>query len=857
MRYLALLLLAVTTSTLAAEPARIALVIGNGAYEHAPVLRNPVQDARDIAAALGGLGYSVELVTDAKRPGMEAALAKFAAAAVGADQALVYYSGHGVEVGGVNYLLPVEARIASETTVPLEAVSLPTVMGIAARARRLGLVVLDACRDNPLANDMERAGGTRGITRGLASVEPVGGNLLVAYATKDGRVAADGTGHNSPYTTAILEALKVPGLEVRLFWGRVHDRVLAATRRAQEPFTYGALGAEALYLSPPVPTASRNPSLPPPPMYDSRAAELVMWQSAQGLGTVEAYREYLGKYPDGQFSGLAKLAIAKLGPPTLGGGSSSASMTASVPVQDCDRLAQPPNIGPRFPAVTGVDFGKIDGKAAQQACERARRQFPGEARFTAYLGRAFDRLNRFDRAAALYREAAEQGNPVGQSDLGLSYELGHGVPQSDTEALKWYHLATDQGSALGQSSLGSMYERGRGVPQSDTEALKWYRLAAGQGFADGQSYLGSMYERGRGVSQDYTEALKWYLLAAGQGDAGGQVAVGSMYEQGHGVPRNYTLALKWYRLAADQGDARGQSALGLMYDGGRGVTQSDTEALKWYRLAADQGDAVGQSNLGNMYERGRGVPQSDTEALKWYRLAAGQGDSGGQVAVGSMYEQGRGVPQDYTEALKWYRLAADQGDARGQAALGYMYDGGRGVAQSDTEALKWYRLAAGQGDTGGQIAIGSMYEQGHGVPQNYTEALRWYRLAADQGDARGQTALGFMYDGGRGVVQSDLEALKWYRLAADQGYSGGQVDVGTMYERGHGVPQSDTEALKWYRLAADQGDSVGQFNLGTMYERGRGVPQSVTAALKWYRLSAKQGYQVAQQRLQALDQAGH
>jgi uncharacterized caspase-like protein len=293
---------------------RVALVIGNGAYEHAPVLRNPVQDARAIAAALGNLGYGVQLVTDAKKPAMEAALAKFAGQASGADQAVVYYSGHGIEVGGVNYLLPVEASIASEATVPLEAVSLPTVMGVASRARQLGLVVLDACRDNPLGNSMERSNGTRGATRGLGAVEPTG-NLLVAYATKDGRVAADGTGVHSPYTAAILDTLKVQGLEVQLFWRQVHDRVLSATSRAQEPFTYGALGAEALYLNPPAASAGGSP--PPaaalsPPAASGPAVnpDEDAWSAARDADTAGAYQAYLKAFPHGVHAVAARIRLA-------------------------------------------------------------------------------------------------------------------------------------------------------------------------------------------------------------------------------------------------------------------------------------------------------------------------------------------------------------------------------------------------------------------------------------------------------------------------------------------------------------------------------------------------------------------
>jgi hypothetical protein len=245
---------------------RVALVIGNGAYEHAPHLPTPVHDATDVAAALQKLQYSVRLVTDARLSGMQEALIRFARLADGADQALIYYSGHAVEVSGVNYLLPVEVSLESESDVPLEAVSLPEVMGVVSRARHLALVVLDASRTNPLANSMHRINGARGADRGLAPVEP-SGNLLVAYAARSGHTAADGTGRNSPYTKAILETLQEPGLEARVFWGKVHDRVLSATNNAQEPLISGALGAEALYLNPSSRAPNAEPHFPwPPPL---------------------------------------------------------------------------------------------------------------------------------------------------------------------------------------------------------------------------------------------------------------------------------------------------------------------------------------------------------------------------------------------------------------------------------------------------------------------------------------------------------------------------------------------------------------------------------------------------------------
>jgi formylglycine-generating enzyme required for sulfatase activity/uncharacterized caspase-like protein len=296
--------------------ARVALVIGNGAYQHTAHLPNPVHDATDVAAALEKLHYSVQLLTDASKAGMEAALVQFSRTAAGADQVLIYYAGHGIESNGTNYLLPVEATVESENTVRLEAISLPAVMDIASEARHLGLVVLDACRNNPLASNIHRPDGARSVDRGLAAVEPTG-NLLVAYATHDGRTAADGTGRNSPYTRAILEVLQEKGLEVDLFFRTVRDRVKEDTHSQQVPVTYGDLGAERIYLNPP-------DSVPPPPPNDR---ELALWQSALALRTVEAYRDYLSQYPAGQFSTQAKLQIAAL----TRSSSNSAAVSAPPP----------------------------------------------------------------------------------------------------------------------------------------------------------------------------------------------------------------------------------------------------------------------------------------------------------------------------------------------------------------------------------------------------------------------------------------------------------------------------------------------------------------------------------------------
>lgn len=222
---------------------RVALVIGNSSYKNAPRLPNPQRDAAAVAAALKQVGFqSVTLQTDLSLDKTLQALREFARAADGADWALVYFAGHGIEVGGVNYLIPIDATLANDRDVPLEAVPLPQVLNVAERAGKLRLVILDACRINPFDSQMKRADATRAVPRGLARVEP-NKNTIVAYAAKDGETASDGDGTNSPFTAALVKNLQTPGLEVRLLFDTIRDDVLEMTNNRQQPFSYGSITA--------------------------------------------------------------------------------------------------------------------------------------------------------------------------------------------------------------------------------------------------------------------------------------------------------------------------------------------------------------------------------------------------------------------------------------------------------------------------------------------------------------------------------------------------------------------------------------------------------------------------------------
>jgi len=229
---------------------RIALVIGNSAYKNAPVLSNPQRDAALVADTLRRTGFAVTLLTDLDRDTLVRSLRNFAQSAESSDWALVYYAGHGMEVAGANYLLPVDAKITADRDIGFEAVPLDQVLNAAERAKMLRLVILDACRDNPFSNQMKRTMtvATRSVSRGLAAVEPEPGTLVV-YAAKDGETALDGDGKNSPFTTAFVKNVETPGLEVRRLFDFVRDDVMDSTKRKQKPFSYGSIsGRQDFYF---------------------------------------------------------------------------------------------------------------------------------------------------------------------------------------------------------------------------------------------------------------------------------------------------------------------------------------------------------------------------------------------------------------------------------------------------------------------------------------------------------------------------------------------------------------------------------------------------------------------------------
>jgi uncharacterized caspase-like protein len=281
-----------------AEPAlaerRVALVIGNSSYKNPNLtLPNPKNDADDIAVMLRSLGFDVVLATDTDKRALDLAMQQFARKVTDADAALFFYAGHAMQYQGKNYLMPTDAELEDDISLRYQMIAIDDVRAALDRSNGVKIMILDACRNNPLADRLARNMGNLnrniGPTRGLARVEKTQG-MVVAYATAADDVAQDGTGRNSPFTSALLNRIQEPGVEVEIMFRRVTADVNTQTGGRQRPETYISLLSE----------------------YYLNQNDKVQWEKLKDSGNVAALKDFVGKYPSSTYAMQAQTQIAAL-----------------------------------------------------------------------------------------------------------------------------------------------------------------------------------------------------------------------------------------------------------------------------------------------------------------------------------------------------------------------------------------------------------------------------------------------------------------------------------------------------------------------------------------------------------------
>ena len=453
---------AITSAAIAASPVeaamareqRVALVVGNGRYASSP-LANPVNDARAMSAALKSMGFRVLLVEDASIAQMVDAVRKFGEMLKPGGIGLFFYAGHGMQIKGHNYLIPVGADIQREDEVAFNAYDAAQVLEkMEAAKSRVNIVILDACRNNPFTRSF------RSSTQGLATMDAPFGSY-VAMATAPGRVAGDGSDGNGVYTKNLLAAMKTPGIPIEDVFKRTRVQVMAATDSQQVPWDYSSLSGNFYFV----------------PAEGSVAAQTV--DAATAAAPVTA---------------AAPTTAARTPPPSLASAQSSAQTGA--------RPSAPSSADPAF--AKPADSVPAPSAAYEQAMQYK-------------IGRKPVQQD-LPRALKLFVDAANKGHAGAQYEAARAYADGTGTAKSCKDAIPWAQKAARAGSIEAAVLAGDLLRADCNGSRNLAESAKWYRIAADKEVPAAQFALGVLYLNGEGVAKDVGQARKWLSAAADKGN---------------------------------------------------------------------------------------------------------------------------------------------------------------------------------------------------------------------------------------------------------------------------------------------------------------------------------------------------
>lgn len=624
-----LAMLAMTGVALADTGQRWAVVMGIADYqsEMIPSLDNTVNDARTMAAALNDMGFKVYLLENATKAELTSTIDRVGAENAGADLGFFFYAGHGLQTDGVNYALPSDIDPTQPDFLRNGGISIGDVIG---QLRNLGVsklvVVLDACRNSPFGAD--EAYGT-----GLALFDAPD-NTIIAYSTAPGAVALDGTGANSPYTTALATQLAGPQQDLRDVLRYVRARVRLATGGAQTPW-FVDNSKEELIIQP------RDP-VPLPEGVEQRIdGELSLlattWRTIEGSADPRDFELFAELYPEDE---LAEVALRQVTLLRDGASPGLPPMDLGVPdpnpavpgglgaiITECDVLATGP--GDMMALSAPVPYDLVNIRAALRACVTAVANDPQNPRLLGLLGRVLRLDERYSEARYYLEQAASLGNS----------------------------------SAYG--GLSDIHRFGLGVPEDKELSATYARLGAMTGDPGLRVVLAMHYREGWGLPQSFTEARRWFELAAATGDTAAITSLADLHLRGQGVPENAGLAIDYYRQAAALGKTDAMNNIGIAYMRGTGIEVDEELGIWWLSRASEEGNPYAPYHLGRAFMKGWGVEKNTQQALAYLRLSAQRNFLGAYIWIGDLLQDGGdGVEPNLPEAFANYVIAIEAAKAR-------------------------------------------------------------------------------------------------------------------------------------------------------------------------------------------------
>jgi TPR repeat protein/uncharacterized caspase-like protein len=800
---------------------RVALVIGNQDYQHVTPLENPVKDTTEIARILWEADFDVTIGTNLNKKDLEQVVRRFLRELNDGDTALFYYSGHALQVGDANFIVPIDAKLSSQYDLEFESLKVSHLLDYMKAASSLQIVMLDACRDNPFEiaslfwGEEEYA---LGKTRGLRRI-PNKLGTFISYATRPGQVAYDGKGPMSPFTSSVVENALDPALEIKDLMTKVRDDVVRKTGGQQIPYEDSTLVTNFYFVPPkpaPIVTAHHRVSVPasadpvplgiPEPVQPEGGwlkAKLTLLPEkgslklpggqavAEGDVIDAAQLASLEFVPEGTQPGDVELISYEVEDQWGGSASAIASITvaqADLPVQDnqadenrtkrlealfawlenaASKGAVDANIGvgavPVYPDApvedlpATSDWLKVVSVDSDLQLSSDNRLLQAGDRFPVSMLATLTVRPQIGSEGEARQFALELPAVEGTSPQTITQIVQPRVTQCDRLATQPFDL-----QAVTEGRLANDLDPAA-VDAACAEAMTAY------------PEIGRfVFQRGRGAFAEgnLKQAISYFEQAYQMGHVRAGQVLGRMYFLGAGIDRDRQKAVELYRKAAERGDAYALHSLGMAEIKGEGTAQNEKDGLQKLLQSVEAGHTFSFNAIGGFYLNGQHVEENVDRAVYYYNRSASRNDIYGFLNVGTLYRDGKGVPQDYEAALGWFKKAHEGGHPAAGTAIGLLYYNGQGVEKNDEEATRWFRESAQRGDPWGAYNTAWMLGQKDGEAAGQ-DRVRMLAMAvavepSSQAAEQARKALG--------ESRKNLKAKVMQQTLTDLGFDPGPVD---------------------------------------------------------------------------------
>ncbi|MEZ5934243.1 MAG: caspase family protein [Alphaproteobacteria bacterium] len=741
----AVVLLGSVSSALAADAERrVALVLGYSDYKELPPLENPTNDATAIASLLREVGFEVVEGFNQTREEALTAVRDFGTVADGAQIGLIYYAGHGIQVGGRNFLVPVDASPRVAADLAFEGIAMDDLINqVQARAETV-LFFLDACRDNPLptyvASLENSPSRSLDAAQGLAPINVDVGSFT-SFATGPNRVAYDGENGHSPYTSALLDHLATPGLEIRSAMDLVRREVVEATKGQQVPWDHSSLMGPVHLVK----AEGESVDVPLPAVAD---ADGVFWNTLQRIAVPDlrlaALQIYQRAFPSGRFAEVAEVQLASFDGSTVLTEPAQAELVPAVATSDMSDLIYWQHVnqtGPATDAATAYLANFPTGLFSEQAKQNL---------LDARIDLAALDLDRDPQAVDLITRGGPQllNLPVptvrGGADVSI-VSLPEGRLEHPTRGV------LEAGSRLPLSEVGDLRFEPLGESQKDygevvlrtisegAEPVEWATplsvhvhdcdLLASDPLDPNRVSTGTYFFDGRFSEEDKDVWANGAVIACLKGASDYpsvdrfQANLGRAYA---GI-EDYEEAKSWLMPLVEHQNPLAENLMGLMYKNGWGVEQNDEAAFPLFLAAAETGHAGAQHDVAWAYGEGRGVAKDDAKMAEWMAKSAASGYHQAQYNMGRLYLWGRGVERDVDAGIELLKAAAAQGQQRANYDLADLYERGEGFAKDESKARQLFESAVKVDYPPAYLRFARLLIEGRGGPVDLKGGL--YHLA--------------------------------------------------------------------------------------------------------------------------------